>query len=166
MTSYRIVPERSRVWIEARSSLHPIHGEATGLEGELELAFADGKLLTDPAPVMRLRLPVDRLRSGNPLNDLQLRRVIESDRYPEITGEATGVEPSGTGYRVTGALTFHGTTRTVTDQITVAADGDGLVIEGGHEFDITDYGVNPPKILMLRVHPEVTVRIRAEAEPA
>ncbi|MGH3645996.1 MAG: YceI family protein [Micromonosporaceae bacterium] len=162
---YRIVPERSRVWIEARSSLHPIHGEATGLEGELKLRYASGRLVTDPPPVLRLTLPVERLGSGNPLNDLQLRRVVHADRYPTISGEATSVEPYGDGYRVTGELTFHGVTRTVTDEVSVTPDGDGLVIEGAHEFDITDFGVSPPRILMLRVHPDVTVRIRAVAEP-
>ncbi|MGH3735176.1 MAG: YceI family protein [Micromonosporaceae bacterium] len=165
MTRYRIVPERSRVWIEARSSLHPIHGEATGLEGELDLRYVSGRLVTDPVPALRITLPVDRLRSGNPLNDLQLRRVVDAERFPTISGTATAVERSGEGYRVTGELTFHGVTRTVADEITVTADGDELVIEGEHQFDVTDFGVTPPKVLMLRVHPEVTVRIRAVALP-
>ena len=161
---YRIVPARSQAWIEARSSLHPIQGEATGLEGELELTYDPGRLVTDPTPTLRISLAVDRLRSGNPLNDLQLRRVIEADRFRTISGEATAVESHGDGYRVTGELTFHGVTRTVADHITVTPEGDALVIEGAHEFDVTDFGVTPPKILMLRVHPEVTVRIRAVAE--
>ena len=37
VTRYRILPTRSRVWIDARSNLHPIHTEAGGLEGWLEL---------------------------------------------------------------------------------------------------------------------------------
>ncbi len=165
MAKYRIVPERSQVWIEAQSSLHPIHGEASGLEGELDLSLDGGRLVTDPTPVMRIRMPVERLRSGNPLNDLQMRRVIDADRFPAITGEASAVEPAGDGYRVTGELTFHGVTKTVADEITMIPDADDLVIEGQHQFDIRDHGVRPPKILMLRVYPEVTVRIRAVASP-
>jgi hypothetical protein len=37
---------------------------------------------------------------------------------------------------------------------------------GEHVFDIRDFGIKPPRILMLRVEPEVTVRIRLVAEPA
>jgi polyisoprenoid-binding protein YceI len=165
MARYRIVPERSQVWIEARSSVHPIHGEATGLEGELDLILDGDSLVTEPTPVMRVQMPVERLRSGNPVNDMALRRVVEADRYPTISGEATAIEPAGDGYRVTGELTFHGVTRTVADQITLTPDDGDLVIEGQHEFDIREYGVQPPKILMLRVYPQVTVRTRAVASP-
>ena len=31
MARYRILSSRSRVWIEARSNVHPIHTEAEGL---------------------------------------------------------------------------------------------------------------------------------------
>ena len=46
MTTFRIDPNRSKVWIEARSSMHPIHGEADGLEGSIEADVADGQLVS------------------------------------------------------------------------------------------------------------------------
>jgi hypothetical protein len=42
-------------------------------------------------------------------------------------------------------------------------DPDTLVIEGEHVFDVRDFGVRPPRIGFLRVHPEVNVAIRIEA---
>ncbi len=42
MTRYHIVPERSRVWIDARSNLHPIHSTTDGLEGFIDLDGHDG----------------------------------------------------------------------------------------------------------------------------
>ena len=47
MTRFRILPTRSRVWIEARSNLHPIHTEAGGLEGWLEVQIDDGRINVD-----------------------------------------------------------------------------------------------------------------------
>jgi polyisoprenoid-binding protein YceI len=67
-------------------------------------------------------------------------------------------------YVVTGDLTFHGVTQTIEGEVTVSRPDDRtLVIEGEREFDIRDFKVDPPKILMLKVHPEVKVRIRVEA---
>jgi hypothetical protein len=49
---YTIIPERSRVWIDARSSVHPIHSTTDGLEGFVDLHADDAvvgpkKNLTD-----------------------------------------------------------------------------------------------------------------------
>jgi hypothetical protein len=43
-------------------------------------------------------------------------------------------------------------------------DGRSLVIEGEQTFDIRDFGVDPPKILMFKVHPDVRVRVKVFAE--
>jgi polyisoprenoid-binding protein YceI len=69
-------------------------------------------------------------------------------------------------YRVSGDLTFHGVTRPVEGEVSVSMpDGDKtLVFEGEQTFDIRDFGVQPPKILMLKVHPDVKVRVRVVAE--
>ena len=37
-------------------------------------------------------------------------------------------------------------------------------LEGQSTFDIRDFGMEPPKILMLRVEPDVVVRIEVIAE--
>ena len=170
MTAYRITPESSRVGIEARSSIHPIHGEGAGLRGELDVEL-DGSGLDLSAPVrMRLECPVSALESGNPLNDRELRRRIEAERYPVTVGEAREVTAAARPgrYRVCGDLTFHGVTREVDGEITVTVPGAdasaaALVIEGEQMFDIRDFGVPPPRILMLRVQPDVRVRVHVEA---
>jgi polyisoprenoid-binding protein YceI len=167
MTRYVIVPARSTVWIEARSSLHPIHGEADGLEGYLDVTVTDGRLdLSEPAE-MHVELPVDRLRSGNALMDREMQRRIDGQRYRTISGDARKVrELDADGrYRLIGDVTFHGATRTMEGNVRVAASGDRtVVIEGEQMFDIRDFNVQPPKVLMLRVEPDVRVRVRVTAE--
>ena len=37
MAHFRVLPDRSKVWIHARSSLHPIDSSTDGLEGTLDL---------------------------------------------------------------------------------------------------------------------------------
>lgn len=167
MPTYRIVPERSQVWIEARSSLHPIHGEGKGLEGSIEAEVVDGRLDLNGPPQIRVELPVEQLKSGKAMEDAEMMRRVEARKYPTIRGQVTGVqEAPGGHYRLRGDLTFHGVTRAVEGEVWMSVpDGnDTIVIEGEHTFDIRDFGVQPPKILMLKVHPDVKVRVRVVAQ--
>ena len=86
---------------------------------------------------------------------------------PTILGELREATPlAGDGnFRVQGDLTFHGVTRTVTGEVRVGIDDGALVIEGEQVFDVREFGITPPRILMLRVDPDVMVRIRLVARP-
>lgn len=168
MARYRIVPERSRVWIEARSSLHPIHSTTDGLEGFIELAADDGgevDLTTQPTGT--LSLPVARLSSGNGFEDRELHRRVDIRRFPRIDGVLTHMERiDGTErYRVSGELEFRGVSRPCQDEMSVdVVDERTLRLEGQSTFDIRDFGMEPPRILLLRVEPDVTVRVEIIAE--
>jgi polyisoprenoid-binding protein YceI len=164
---YRIVPEESVAWIEARSSLHPIHSETRGLTGFFEAEVQGDGRVNLTAPVAgRVELPVERLSSGNPLYDREMKRRVDARRFPVISGELTSMSESGRDglYRMEGDVTFKGATRRVADEMAVSAPGEGVVhLEGEHVFDVRDFGMEPPKILMLKVDPEVTVKVRIAA---
>ncbi len=167
MGCYRIVPERSWVEIQARSSLHPIGTRTDGLEGHLDLeVLGGGRLDLESPPHGTLSLRVERLSSGNPLEDRELRRRIDARHHPTIDGELTGLQETGAGrYRVRGDLTFLGVTRSYEEEMTVAmADGRSIELEGEATFDIRDFGMAPPRILMLKVEPEVRVTAHVVAE--
>jgi len=163
---YRIVPERSRVWINASSSLHPIHSETDGLEGWLDLELRDGRLDLAAAPSAHLEFPVSKLRSGNPLEERELKRRIDARRFPTIEGDLTTMEDLGSDgrCRVQGDVTFKGVTRPHDDDMTLAVLDDRTVqLEGRSWFDVREFGMEPPRILMLRVHPDVEVRVQIVA---
>ena len=145
--------------INASSSVHPITSRTDGLEGFIEL---DGGNVWG-----EVSLDVARLRSGNPLEDRELRRRIDARRHPTIDGRVTGATPldeSGR-YHVTGDITFRGVTRPHEDELVVTmVDDDTVTVEGTTTFDVRDFGMEPPRILVLRVHPEVTVTLEAVAE--
>ncbi len=167
MARYRILPARSRVWIEARSNVHPIHTEADGLVGWVELDISDGKVNVDQTLRGHLEFPVENLKSGNAFEDRELRRRIDARRYPNIAGDLKAMkqanEPSS--YVVNGDLTFRGVTRSYEDAMTVdAVDDRTVTLAGQSVFDIRDFGMEPPRILMLKVAPEVSVRVEILAE--
>lgn len=167
MTRFRVIPEQSQVWIEARSSLHPIHGEGTGIQGEEELEVTDGRVDLSAPPKARVELPVERLHSGNALQDMEMRRRIEAQKYPTIIGElvkATALSQPNR-YRLQGDLTFHGITRRLEADVTETLNGEGLLmVEGEYVLDVRAFGITPPRILGLQVYPEVQVRFRVVAE--
>lgn len=153
--------------MEAQSNVHPIHGESHGLEGEIVADVVDGRFDLSSQPTMRIEMPVEALQSGNALQDKELRRRVDTRRYPKIVGEAKEVSQQGDGdrYRVRGDLTFHGVTRPVDGEVQLSTpDQRTLVLEGTQTFDIREYGMDPPKILMFKVHPQVTVRIQVVGE--
>ena len=166
MPRFRIVPERSHVTIDARSSVHPIHSRTDGLQGYIELTVADGRVDSAPALAGHLSLPVDRLRSGNPLEDRELRRRIDARRFPSIEGELTGIRlVTDDRYLVAGDVTFRGVTRACEEEMTVdVLDESTLQLAGRATFDVRDFGMEPPRILMLRVYPEVEVSVEIVAE--
>jgi polyisoprenoid-binding protein YceI len=154
---------RSCVWVDARSNLHPINTETRGLQGWIEFAARPDRTLDLTVPVRgRLELSVDGLSSGNQLYDRELKRRIDARRYPLIEGAIVSVTETDTAgsYLLAGDLTFHGTTRRFTREMTVALpDESSIELKGENTFDIREFNMKPPSMLMLKVYPEVAVRV-------
>lgn len=167
MARYRIVPERSRAWIDARTNLHPVHAEATGLQGFVEAGLAGGAIDVSGTVQAEVSLEIERITSGNPLFESELRRRVEARRYPVVSGKVSGVSEAGPGrYRVKGEIEFHGVTQPADGEVRVDLTQDGTItIEGERTFDIRDYGIEPPRLLLLKAEPEVQVRVQIVAQP-
>jgi hypothetical protein len=164
---FHIVPGESLVWIEAASNLHAITTRTDGPEGHLDVVLdPDGRVDPDRPISARISLPVERLRSGNPLEEREMRRRIQARRHPSIDGELLELQRSGSDghYWARGRLTFRGVTQDHADELVIArVDDRTLTVVGESAFDIRDYGMDPPQILMLKVRPEVRVRIELVA---
>lgn len=168
MARYRIIPSRSRVWVDGRSSVHPIHSTTEGLEGYIELDMdADGHVEVASKPTAELSLPVSRLSSGNRMEDREMYKRIDARRFPTIDGVLDQMDRSGDNgtYRVSGNITFRGVARHHEDVMTLKTLDDRTIqLAGTSRFDIREFGMEPPRILMLKVHPDVDVRVEIIAE--
>lgn len=165
---YEVVPDRSAVLIEARSTVGPITFGAVGLTGTIEAEMRGGVIWPESATRARLEVPVTGLCSGNGLYDAELLRRIEARRYPVARLELADCIVVGTAgrYRVTGLLDFHGVVRTLEGGLTVDPRPDGtIIVTGGHAFDIRDFDIASPTVLMLRIYPDVSVKLQVQAAP-
>jgi polyisoprenoid-binding protein YceI len=82
--------------------------------------------------------------------------VLHADQYPEIVFASTQVTPEGEGYRVTGDLTLHGRTRSIS--FTARPEGERLVAEV--RLHQPDFGVKPYSAMLgtLKIKADITVR--------
>jgi polyisoprenoid-binding protein YceI len=165
VAAYSIVAGASEVLVFAKSTVHAINGTAVEVDGAVDARMDGGVPRSLDG---RIEVPIKSLRSGNALYDAELQRRVDARRFPSIVGQVRKAVPLGEDglFRVEGDVTFHGVTRAVEGKVHVREDGDRLTLEGEHVFDIRDFGVKPPKILVLRVEPTVRVRIRLVADPS
>jgi polyisoprenoid-binding protein YceI len=142
--------------------LHPINTETRGITGWFEAsARDDGSLDLEQPPVGELQLAVEKLTSGNQLYDHELRRRIDARRFPTIQGRVTRISADGAHphYSVAGDIVFHGKTRSFEHEMDIVLGEDEVSLTGDYVFDLREFGMKPPSMLMIRVYPEITVRV-------
>lgn len=168
-----LVPDRSVILVDVRSSVGPISFGAIGVTGSVEATVVDAAISTglgtgaDTEPSAHLEVAVDQLRSGNKLYDAELLRRIDARRFPIASIDLRETTPIGTEsrFQLVGDLTLHGLTRSTQGTVAVAVNSDHkLVVTGEQIFDIRDWTITSPTVLMLRIYPDVRVRLHVEAE--
>jgi DNA-binding PadR family transcriptional regulator len=163
----RLDPDRSAVLIEVRSTAGPISFGTVGVRGTIEAALTNGVLHPDISPSGSIVFDVMDLHSGNPLYDAELLRRIDARRYRTVSVE---LQHCGTGgpesrYALSGEVTFHGVSRQVEGTVNVEAISQTRVLVTGEQvFDIRDFSLSSPTVLMLRIYPDIRVRLHVEAE--
>jgi DNA-binding PadR family transcriptional regulator len=164
---FHLLPERSVVLIDVRSTVGPISFGALGVAGTVDADIADGAVRVNPPPTAHIEVAVDGFRSGNGVYDAELLRRVDVRRFPLATLDLRNCTAIGSAnrFRLGGQLTFHGVTRAVEGTVDVAVAQVGrLVISGEQVFDIRDFAVPSPTMLMFRIYPDVRVRLHVEAE--
>ncbi|MEP7203201.1 MAG: helix-turn-helix transcriptional regulator [Ilumatobacteraceae bacterium] len=167
VSRFRVVPNRSVVVIDARSSVGPITFGALGVTGVIEAPVAGRQVCPGGRPTAHLEIQVEHLRSGNSLYDAELRRRIDARRHPIVTLDLRACTPVGATdrFQLEGEVTFHGVSRPLEGTVSVTMPADhALVVRGEQMVDIRDFGLVSPTVLMLRIYPDVVVGLQVEAE--
>lgn len=167
MPVLRIDPARSEIVVTVRRggalarlghdhvvASHAITGMVAPRAGRADLGFRLDQLVVDEAPLRALaRLdtqPSPEAIAGTRTN--MLTRVLDAERFPDVSLAVTGAPLAGplTGVplTLTLAVTLHGVTRSVATQAQVTVDPAGsLSASGTLALRQSDFGITPMSIL-------------------
>ncbi|KAA0235436.1 MAG: hypothetical protein JJLCMIEE_01232 [Acidimicrobiales bacterium] len=163
---FELDPGRSEVRVVAQSSLHPIEATAKSVTGSFVATINKNDEVELPRgreAAGSLRIESSEFHSGNPLLDRETRRRLDTRRHPTIEGVLTGATATAGGYLLRGEVTCMGVTREVRGEVRLEARDGTIALHGSHGFDIRDWGIKPPRLLALKVHPDVEVQLQAVA---
>jgi polyisoprenoid-binding protein YceI len=173
---FQIVSEklsyRNVATVESESEFETFTGRTSNVTGALNFDPAtrkgSGKIVIDVATIdTGIALRNEHMRGEGWMN---------SAKFPTIVFETTRVErQSGDNYKVTGKLTLHGITKTVSTTARVryraagpetkqaGFEGDVLQISSKFNIKLSDYGITVPANIKSKVSNEVTLGISAYA---
>jgi polyisoprenoid-binding protein YceI len=139
-------------------------GNFTGVTTEITGEMSGG----DSLQAVRgwVEAPVITLKTGNERRDRDLNRSMDSDKYPAIRFELTGVEPTpsvGDSISVLlhGRFIIHGVTHEAGVPVSLMLLPDGVRVRGETLLNLKNYGIGGlTKMMgMLKMHEEIVVRL-------
>lgn len=154
-----------RVTVTARSMVHDTKTIWDQVSGTIEVDPAN------PAAGATATIEVDMraFDAGDRLKNWKLKSDLDPDRHPTarftLSGLTVGTQ---SGARVDGAtargqLAWRGKATDVTASGTGTLEAATLAAEARFELDVRTLGVEPPKILMIKVDPTVSVVVTLSA---
>ena len=114
-----------------------------------------------------LTVPVADFECPDETMTEHLMEAMKPAEFAEITFRLDSYEASGAGAEASGALTIQGVTRPVSFPLSLTPSGAGVRIAGELGLDMTEYGVEPPVVLLglLRVRPEIRIQFEGLVVP-
>lgn len=90
-------------------------------------------------------------------------KSLDVKKYPQIRFSAEDIAKTGTGYRLTGTVEIHGTSRPQVVELDVDDDGGTWVMSAQLPVVQTEFGVKPYSLLMgtMKINDEVTIKFTA-----
>ena len=123
--------------------------------------FADGvQSATLTVPVADFECPDEEMTE-------HLLDAMKPAEFAEITFRLASYEPSGGGAQASGDLTIQAVTMPVSFPISLSPSAAGVAIAGELRLDMTEYGVEPPVVLLglLRVRPDIRIEFQGLVAP-
>lgn len=159
--------EESRLWLVGDSTLH--HYESDARKIEMDARFATGpetidqKLRLGKLAALEVTIPVRDMKSHSAQLDRNMQKAMKADEDPDIVFQMSRYEvsdstaPDAFLVRAMGTLTVAGVPTPVTLEATATRIDGGVRIEGVQDVLMTDHGIKPPVLLMIRTRDLVQV---------
>lgn len=170
-----VAQEGSTVQVDGKSTLHPWTLKASRLELSVQVSGVDpSKPVTADALVaaklsgLKVTIPVEGLKSteGSAM-DKNTWGALKSKEAPNITfavekAELTKIQGRDAVRAVSlaGVASIGGVERSVVIPAEVEVQGQRVILRGQTEITMTEYGIKPPVILIIKVADKVVVNFK------
>jgi len=132
--------------VTGTSTLHDWHMTTSAATGLIRTIQKDGSIFIESAEVEFL---AETLKSGKKAMDKNAYKALETDDNPKISFQLNSIELKNEFKgSVEGNLTVSGKSQKVTMDISLVVSGNQIVVTGSSDFKLTDFQVEPPKVLM------------------
>jgi polyisoprenoid-binding protein YceI len=161
---------KSNLWLTGDSSLHPYSSTANGLLFAATFSPNSSgtstfdKLTSGQMQTLEVKVPVKDMKSGKNQLDKNMQKALKAENNPAIVFHLKKYDIAAS---TTAAQTFHikadgsleiaGVKKDIQLEARITKSGDDMRIEGEKLILMTDYGIKPPKILLIKTANEVIV---------
>lgn len=158
------------IQVDGRATVGSWDCQVTDFDGDVELAdgvegMADITIENLGDAVSDLTMKVSAAMNCDDGDDMDeySREALEVEDHPTVDFEmddyrVVEVEDGEARIDLRGTMTISGTDRPVTIPVTVAPENGGLAVTGSFELDMTEYDVDPPRMMLG------TIRVRSDVE--
>jgi polyisoprenoid-binding protein YceI len=154
----KLNPKTFSMTIFGTSSLHDFQSKVTQASGELVINSAK------QAQSLTVEIPVKGIKSAEKLMDTKTWEAFHADKNPTISfklTDASSLQVNGNDISVTavGNLTMNGVTRKISLKSTGKVVKPGVYeFKGSYALKMTDYGMTPPSMLVIKVGDAITLK--------
>ena len=148
-------------YIDAIGTLGVFMGKSRSMQGHIDLQ--DG--------TMEFSVLVKSLNTGIEERDYDVFAVLKADQYPEIRFKGS-FHPAFNPYfsekqavTATGEFHLHGVTNPVEVNGFLQQQGDAILMEAEWSMNVTDYDIDPPKVLFVSISNELDINVTARLLP-
>ncbi|XWN38079.1 MAG: YceI family protein [Balneola sp.] len=153
--------EEGKATFYSKVPLHNFEGNSENLVGLIDLEKGTVDFYID----------LETLDTGNGKRDKDMKLTLETKKYPfaEFFGTLTSDFDSESGsvqdVTVKGTFKIHGEEQEIEVEGTLQMKDDGLHVTAGWILSLTDYKIEPPKILFIKVDENQEIKINALLKP-
>ena len=117
----------------------------------------------DSLQVLRARAVSRRCPGGKRRGRSNALKSLDAKKFPQIRFSTSDIAKTADGYRMTGSVEIHGTSRPQVVDVAVEDRGENWALSTRVPVTQTDFGVNPYSLLMgsMKVADEVTIAFTA-----
>ena len=139
--------KESRLWLEGTSTVRSFKCTASKLT--VSVATNPNGSPDELVKSASVSVPVESLDCANDTMNGHMRKALKADANPTISWKMNSYRVSGTTVVMNGLLTIAGKQNEIEITGSGVAEPNGTIrIKGSKEFNMTQYGVKPPSLMM------------------